>query len=147
MSQQLGRVLKAALAVALAGGLLLSAPRGEAANSKAKPAKTQGKAEPAKSSAGEQTKPSAARVIELSVTADGFVPAMVKVKKGEPLKLRLTRKTDETCATELLISGTNINVPLPLDKTVDVDFTPDKAGEIRYGCAMGMMISGVLVVE
>lgn len=33
------------------------------------------------------------RTIELTVTEKGFEPTPVKVKKGEPLKLVITRKT------------------------------------------------------
>ncbi len=87
------------------------------------------------------------RVIDLQVTAEGFVPANLKVKANEALTLRITRKTDETCATEILIEGTDINVPLPLEKTVSVNWTPKKAGAVKYGCAMDKMVGGVLLVE
>lgn len=87
------------------------------------------------------------RVIDMQVTAEGFVPANLKVKANEALTLRITRKTDETCATELLIEGTDINVPLPLEKTVSVNWTPTKAGAVKYGCAMDKMVGGVLLVE
>lgn len=87
------------------------------------------------------------RVITMEVTPDGFVPDNVKVKANEPVTLRITRKTDETCATEILIEGTDINVPLPLFKTVSVNWTPTRAGAVKYGCAMDKMISGVLLVE
>ena len=41
----------------------------------------------------------------------------------------------------------DINVALPLDTPVTVEFTPKKTGELRYGCGMGMMVGGVLLVE
>lgn len=88
-----------------------------------------------------------ARVIDMQVTDEGFVPANLKVKANEPLTLRITRKTDETCATEILIEGTDINVPLPLEKTVSVNWTPSKTGPVKYGCAMDKMIGGILLVE
>ncbi len=91
--------------------------------------------------------PAAGRVVELKVTEEGFEPTPVSVKKGEPLTLKITRVTDKTCATEILVDGTDINVPLPLNQQVEVRYTPDKSGQIRYGCAMGMMVSGVLIVE
>ncbi len=87
------------------------------------------------------------RAITMEVTEAGFVPNAIAVKKGEPLLLKVTRTTDKTCATEILIDGTEINVPLPLGKQVEVAFTPAKDGKIAYGCAMGMMISGTLLVE
>lgn len=88
-----------------------------------------------------------ARVIELAVTDKGFEPSPIKVKAGEPLSLRVTRKTEMTCATELVVPEHQINVALPLNKTVEVAFTPKKAGKLKYGCAMGQMIAGVLLVE
>jgi len=86
------------------------------------------------------------RKIEMSVTEDGFVPDNVKVKKGEPLQLVITRKTDRTCATEIVIKDYGINTKLPLNKPVTVSFTPTKTGNVRYACGMDM-IAGVLVVE
>ena len=89
----------------------------------------------------------AGKTIEMSVTDKGFEPAVVKVKKGEPVTLVITRKTDKTCATEIVIDEEKISTKLPLGKPVTVTFTPKKAGDIKYGCAMGKMIGGVLKVE
>jgi plastocyanin domain-containing protein len=88
----------------------------------------------------------AARTIKMKVTEKGFVPSRIEVKKGEPLHLVVTRKTDATCATELVIKDQNLRKELPLGKAVAFDFTPDKAGEMTYVCGMGM-IRGVLVVQ
>jgi plastocyanin domain-containing protein len=90
--------------------------------------------------------PQIGRTIELSVTQKGFQPSKIEVKKNEPLHLVVTRKTDRTCAKELVIKDANVKAELPLDQSVAVDFTPTKSGEIRYACAMGM-VGGVLVVE
>ena len=87
------------------------------------------------------------RTIALEVTGDGFVPANVNVKAGEAVKLVVTRKTDETCATELLIEGTDIKQELPLNKPVEIAWTPTKPGKVKFGCAMDMMVSGMLIVE
>ncbi|HEY8210929.1 MAG TPA: copper transporter, partial [Myxococcaceae bacterium] len=48
------------------------------------------KKEPAKAPAPEKAAP-AARTVELKVTDKGFEPTPVKVKKGEPIRLRITR--------------------------------------------------------
>ena len=88
-----------------------------------------------------------ARAVEIAVTENGFEPTPIKVKKGEPLKLVVTRKTDKTCATEIVIKEAGVKVALPLNKPVEVPFTPAKAGEIKYGCGMDMMVSAVLFVE
>lgn len=86
------------------------------------------------------------RIVELSVTTKGFEPSRVKLKKGEPVRLVITRKTDETCAKEVVIPDESIKADLPLDKAVTVTFTPKRTGEIRYSCAMGM-VGGVLDVR
>lgn len=85
--------------------------------------------------------------IEMKVTENGFEPAKLEVKKGEPVTLVITRVVDGTCATEITIDGTDINQKLPLNETVSVTFTPKKSGELKYGCAMGKMIGGVLMVK
>lgn len=87
------------------------------------------------------------RMIALEVTADGFQPESVKVRAGQPVKLVVTRTSDETCATDLLIEGTDIKVALPLNQPVEVAWTPPKAGAVKFGCAMDMMVSGLLLVE
>lgn len=89
----------------------------------------------------------AGRRIELTVTSKGFSPTPVKVKKGEPLTLVVTRTTDKTCAKELVIPAEGIDVPLPLDQPVEIRLTPNKTGELKYGCGMNQMVGGVLVVE
>lgn len=88
-----------------------------------------------------------ARVIAMKVTPDGYEPARLTVKKGEPLELKITRTTNDTCATELIIEGTSINAPLPYNEEVTVHWTPEKTGSLKYGCHMDFMVSGVLTVE
>jgi plastocyanin domain-containing protein len=90
--------------------------------------------------------PTAAQVIEMSVTKAGFVPAQVKVKVGQPVKLVITRKTDHTCAKDIVIKDYSINQPLPLNQIVEVAFTPTKPGSSRFACAMDM-IAGMIIVE
>lgn len=86
------------------------------------------------------------QVIEMAVTSEGFVPAKIKAKAGQPVRLVVTRKTERTCATEIAVKEYGIKTALPLNKAVDVTFTPTKAGEVRYACGMDM-IAGVLLVE
>jgi plastocyanin domain-containing protein len=85
------------------------------------------------------------RTVKMEVTDDGFVPSKVKVNKGEKVRFVITRKTERTCATEIVIKDHGINTPLPLDKAVTVEFTPKKSGEIRYACGMDH-ISGIVFI-
>ena len=86
------------------------------------------------------------RTFELQVTEDGFVPARLKVNQGETVRLVVTRKTDGTCAKEIVIKDSGINAPLPLEKTVTVEFKAKRAGEIRFACGMDH-VSGVVFVK
>jgi plastocyanin domain-containing protein len=88
-----------------------------------------------------------AAVITLSVTEKGYEPSPITLKKDEPVKLVVTRKTEQTCATEIVMKEYGINTPLPLDTPVEIAFTPNKTGTLTYGCAMGQMISGTFMVE
>jgi plastocyanin domain-containing protein len=85
------------------------------------------------------------RTVEMAVTDSGFEPSKVLAKKGEKLRLVITRKTDSTCAKEIVVKEHGIHQPLPLGKPVVVELTPKKSGEIRYACGMDH-ISGVVLV-
>lgn len=87
--------------------------------------------------------------VEVTITDDGFVPARIPAKMGEPIILAITRKAERTCATEILFEGQakEAKTDLPLNQKVLVTYTPKKSGDLKFGCAMGMMIGGVLAVE
>ena len=87
------------------------------------------------------------RVIPLSVTEKGYEPTPITLTKDEPVKLVVTRTTDHTCATDLVMKDYGINTPLPLNQPVEIAFTPTKTGTLTYGCAMGQMVSGTFMVE
>ncbi len=90
--------------------------------------------------------PRAVRTVALAVTANGFEPASVRFKAGEPVKLVVTRKVERTCATDIVIASLGIKKALPLNKPVAIRFTPKTPGTIRYACAMDM-IAGSMIVE
>lgn len=85
------------------------------------------------------------RTVEIAVTENGFEPSKVKAKKGEKLRLVVTRKTDSTCAKEIVVKDHGIDQPLPLGKAVTVELTPRKSGEIRYACGMDH-VAGIIFV-
>ncbi len=87
------------------------------------------------------------RVVPLSVTEKGYEPTPITLKKDEPVKLVVTRTTEHTCATALVMKDYGINTELPLNKPVEIAFTPTKTGTLTYGCAMGQMVSGTFMVE
>ena len=99
----------------------------------------------AASGIAEGTVKNGVRTVEIAVTEDGFVPSKIKAKKGEKLRLVVTRKTDSTCAKEIVIKDHGIDQPLPLGKAVTVELTPAKSGEIRYACGMDH-VAGIVFV-
>ena len=84
---------------------------------------------------------------EIAVTRSGFEPGTFTVPANTPVTLVFTRKTDQTCAKEIVIDEYNIHEKLPLNTPVTVAFTPNKSGQLRYGCAMNKMVSGVLTID
>lgn len=89
----------------------------------------------------------AATVYKMTVTEKGFEPSILKVKAGEPSVLKITRTTNATCAREITIPSEKIKVDLPLNKEVEVKISKLSKGVIKFGCAMDMMIGGVMNVE
>jgi plastocyanin domain-containing protein len=84
--------------------------------------------------------------VKITVTRNGYEPWRVRAWKGVPLTLVVTRTTDETCATELVLAEHGIHRKLPLGQPVTITFTPTRAGELRYACAMNMF-QGVIDVR
>ena len=85
--------------------------------------------------------------VEVVVNDQGFVPSRIAAKAGQPLTLAITRKTERTCATDIMFAGQEGKTALPFGKTVEVVYTPKSSGAINFGCAMGMMIGGVIEAQ
>jgi plastocyanin domain-containing protein len=86
------------------------------------------------------------RTIEMTISDAGTQPEQVSVKKGEHVRLAITRKTDHTCVTEVQATGLGIKKqPLPLNKTAYLEFTAEKAGKVKLLCGMGMEFGTVVV--
>lgn len=94
----------------------------------------------------ESSAPEASRTIEVTVTENGFEPESLEVKRGQPITLVVTRRTDETCVRDIVIADLGIKKELPLNQPVTISFVPEKAGEMRYACGMGME-TGVIMVR
>jgi len=83
---------------------------------------------------------------ERAVTNNGFTPASITVPAGKPITLVVTRKTDQTCAKEIVFPEQNIRKPLPLNEAVEISLPASPKREIGYKCGMDML-SGKIVVE
>lgn len=87
------------------------------------------------------------KTVDLAVTDKGFEPSTVDVSPGTNVILKITRKTDSTCATQIQIPSIKIKKDLPLNKTVSVEIGKLEKGEIRFGCGMDMMEGGKIFVK
>lgn len=83
----------------------------------------------------------------MTVTEKGYEPSTLKVKAKTPVTLKITRKTNATCAREITVPSQKLKVDLPLNKEVTVKLAGLDKGEIKFGCAMDMMIGGIMVAE
>ena len=50
----------------------------------------------------------------------GFHPDRIPAHAGEPLTLVVTRTTDETCGTEILVPALGVDRMLPLNEKVEI---------------------------
>jgi plastocyanin domain-containing protein len=94
-----------------------------------------------------EPKPPLANDVTMTVTDKGFEPQNLRVEKGKPVNLTITRVSDSTCATEIVIDEEKIKTSLPLNEAVKVSFTPSKTGTLKYGCAMQKMVGGLITIE
>lgn len=86
----------------------------------------------------------AANEFKMKVTDNGYEPSSLKVEAKKPVTLKITRTTNATCAREITVPSQKLKVDLPLNKEVTVKIAALDKGEIKFGCAMDMMIGGVI---
>ncbi len=82
----------------------------------------------------------------IQVTDKGFEPAVTEVKKGEAVTLLVTRRSDHTCATEMVFAGIDSSFDLPYHQTVRIRLAPNLGDTLRYACGMDMY-SGMIVAK
>ena len=83
--------------------------------------------------------------ITVTVTKNGFEPNEIKVKDKSHVILQITRKTETTCATNIMLKDLNIKKDLPLNQQVDVDLGVLKKGDISFACGMNMITGHIII--
>jgi plastocyanin domain-containing protein len=76
--------------------------------------------------------------IAIHVTTDGFVPKHATAPRGQPVTLVITRDTDQTCATQMVVAGIDSTWDLPLHRAVHIDVPQGVTDTLHYVCGMGM---------
>ena len=86
--------------------------------------------------------------LDVAITEKGFEPNTVEVKKGQPVELVFTRKTDQTCIKEVILDtgASKVKKAVPLNKPVVFKTKFTKAGDLKYVCNMNMF-SGTVKVQ
>jgi RND family efflux transporter MFP subunit len=100
---------------------------------------------PAPPQVAAQTDSKALQTAKVTVTKDGFEPSKVTLRAGRPARLTFVRTTDQTCATEVAVPSLKIKRPLPLNKPVDIEFTPQEGRAIEFVCGMAMFKGNIVV--
>jgi len=83
--------------------------------------------------------------VAITVGDSGYTPAEVSAKANEPLTLVFTRTSSSPCGEVVVVPDHNIKKELPLNKPVEIAFTPTKPGRVGFTCGMAMMKGAIIV--
>ncbi len=98
--------------------------------------------------AGAGGAPAQPRRIDIAVTRAGYEPARIVVRRGEPIELVFTRRTDIACLKEVVVhtsEHTSVRKSLPLDQPIVISVTFDKTGQLGFTCGMMMKVGTIEV--
>ena len=84
--------------------------------------------------------------IKINVSAAGYQPARISVKKGQPVRLAFDRADDNNCGGKVFFPSLKLERTLIVGRTTAVDITPEHTGDLAFTCGMSML-RGTLVVE
>jgi RND family efflux transporter MFP subunit len=93
-----------------------------------------------------QQTPASMQIARVTVSDQGYEPSSLTLRAGIPARLTFVRTSDKTCGTEVAFPSLSIKRALPLNQSVEIEFTPQKAGEIAFVCGMNML-RGAIVVQ
>jgi plastocyanin domain-containing protein len=80
------------------------------------------------------------------VVQGGYSPAVIKVKKGLPVRLTFDRQETSSCSEEIVFPDFGIRKFLPAHQQTVIEFTPETPGSFDFTCGMSML-RGKLIVE
>ena len=85
---------------------------------------------------------------EVTITVDGgYVPSLVTVKRGQPVRLQFDRRDPSSCLEKVLFPDFHVAQDLVLNQTTPVEFTPQTVGMFQFSCGMGMFHGAIDVEE
>jgi sulfite exporter TauE/SafE len=76
--------------------------------------------------------------ITITVTATGYTPSVITLKKDIPVRLTLKTNNVRSCSRSFTIPALNIQKLLPETGDTLIEFTPKTIGTLAFSCTMGM---------
>lgn len=86
------------------------------------------------------------QVIAMEQNARGYTPNTFTVKQGIPVRWEINSKDPYSCAASLSVPSLGISKFFDPGLNV-IEFTPDRTGDIRFTCAMGMFAGRISVTK
>ena len=82
--------------------------------------------------------------LQLTVDGTGYHPSSISAPAGKPVRLTITRTSDEGCGQQIVFPSLNIRRDLPLNQAVTVEFTMPASGSVAFTCGMDMMRGSIV---
>lgn len=76
--------------------------------------------------------------VDVKVDATGYHPDKLHAKAGKPVRMLVTRTTDDGCGQQLVVPSLHLKYELPLNQPVAIDLTMPEKGELAFACGMDM---------
>lgn len=76
----------------------------------------------------------------------GYVPAVIRVRAGTPVRLEFHRDETNSCTEEVVLPDFGIRTYLPAHQTTPVTFTPAE-GTYEFTCGMGMVRGTIIATK
>jgi len=86
------------------------------------------------------------QTVKMSVTAQGYSPSTLTVKKGTPVRWVVDGSGMTGCTSEILLPAFGIDRPLQRGENI-IEFTPKVAGTYKFSCGMQMVWGKFIVTE
>lgn len=102
--------------------------------------------EPAAQPADSKPGPSGATSLDVKVDGSGYHPERISAPPGKPVRLTITRTSDEGCGQQIVFPSLDIRRDLPLNRPVAIDFPMPASGSVDFTCGMDML-KGSIVAE
>ena len=86
------------------------------------------------------------QTIKMDMTYGGYVPNVLYIKKGVPVRWIINAKEMFSCTNEIMMLEYNIRKKLTYGENM-IEFIPTETGEIKFSCGMQMIWGKFIVTE